>query len=264
MMKNLYHPRIAALRAQDLASAAAFTPEEPEALGRLNWHLHTPYALATGAWVEGELVGYLLAIRHEASAHLSDLVVPPTWMNEGIGTALMRHLIAECDRTGLPTQVVMSPPESADWFRRFDFKAQGELVSYTGGRHQQAHRAEVVPAGPEHWLAICHLDHRATGEDRSTWLREHDYLSRVWLEQGRVRGFLLPLAGEGLIIAEDPEVGLELQRWLLPVQDHVTLPVGQSEVHAHLVKQGYSPAPAFVRMVRGAALAWRAGLVFGW
>ncbi|MCB0786588.1 MAG: GNAT family N-acetyltransferase, partial [Flavobacteriales bacterium] len=208
--------------------------------------------------------GYLLAIRHEASAHLSDLVVPPTWMNEGIGTALMRHLIAECDRTGLPTQVVMSPPESADWFRRFDFKAQGELVSYTGGRHQQAHRAEVVPAGPEHWLAICHLDHRATGEDRSTWLREHDYLSRVWLEQGRVRGFLLPLAGEGLIIAEDPEVGLELQRWLLPVQDHVTLPVGQSEVHAHLVKQGYSPAPAFVRMVRGAALAWRAGLVFGW
>ncbi|MCB9179541.1 MAG: GNAT family N-acetyltransferase [Flavobacteriales bacterium] len=178
-MKNLYHPRIAALRAQDLATAAAFTPEEPEALGRLNWHLHTPYALATGAWVEGELVGYLLAIRHAASAHLSDLVVPTTWMNEGIGTALMDHLIAECIGTGLPTQVMMAPPESADWFRRLGFEAQGELVRYTGGRHQQAHRAEVVPAGPEHWLAICHLDRRATGEDRSTWLREHDYLSRV-------------------------------------------------------------------------------------
>ena len=264
MMKNLYHPRIAALRAQDLATAAAFTPEEPEALGRLNWHLHTPYALATGAWVEGELVGYLLAIRHAASAHLSDLVVPPTWMNEGVGTALMDHLIAECDRTGLPTQVVMAPPESADWFRRFDFKEQGELVRYTGGRHQQAHRAEVVPAGPEHWLAICHLDHRATGEDRSTWLREHDYLSRVWLEEGRVRGFLLPLAGEGLIIADHPAIGMELQRWLLPLKDHITLPTGQPEVHEHLVKQGYSPALAFVRMVREASLEWRAGMVFGW
>ena len=54
MMKNRYTPgTLAAARRQDLATAAAFTPEEPEVLGRLNWHLHTPYALATGAWVEG-------------------------------------------------------------------------------------------------------------------------------------------------------------------------------------------------------------------
>ena len=122
----------------------------------------------------------------------------------------------------------------------------------------------MVPAGPEHWLAICHLDRRATGEDRSTWLREHDYLSRVWLEQGRVRGFLLPLAGEGLIIADHPAIGLELQRWLLPLKDHITLPTCQPEVQEHLVKQGYSPAPVVVRMVRGATLVWRPEMVFGW
>ncbi|HOP44803.1 MAG TPA: hypothetical protein PLA11_14880, partial [Flavobacteriales bacterium] len=78
------------------------------------------------------------------------------------------------------------------------------------------------------------------------------------------RGFLLALAGEGLIIADHPIIGLELQRWQLPVQDHITLPAGQPEVHEHLVKQRYSPTPAFVRMVRGAAIPWQAGMVFGW
>ena len=57
---------------------------------------------------------------------------------------------------------------------------------------------------------------------------------------------------------------MELQRWLLPLKDHITLPTGQPEVHEHLVKQGYSPALAFVRMVREASLEWRAGMVFGW
>lgn len=39
---------------------------------------------------------------------------------------------------------------------------------------------------------------------------------------------------------------------------------GQPGVHEHLVKEGYSPAPAFMRMVRGAAIPWQAGIVFGW
>ena len=130
--------------------------------------------------------------------------MPPTWMNEGIGTAPMQDFIATCAREAPAHPGGDGPAGKRGLVPAFRLRAQGELVRYTGGRHQQAHRAEVVPAGPEHWLAICHLDRRATGEDRSTWLREHDYLSRVWLEQGRVRGFLLPLAGEGLIIADHP------------------------------------------------------------
>ncbi|MCB9169993.1 MAG: GNAT family N-acetyltransferase [Flavobacteriales bacterium] len=252
------------LEAGALKAAAALTPEEPEALGRLNWHLHTPYARAVGAWVEEELTGYALAIGHAHSAHGTDLVVPPHWMGEGVGTALVQVLLAEMERNGATAQVVLAPTESAGFFERFGFRAEGDFIRYTGGRHVQAALQEVVSVAPEHWLGIGHLDRRATGEDRSRWLREHDYLAKVWLELGRVRGFLLPLAGNGLIIADAPYIGLELQRWLLPVRDHITLPAGQEQVHAHLVKQGYVPEPHAVRLVRGAPLPRRPEMVYGW
>ncbi|MCB0792573.1 MAG: GNAT family N-acetyltransferase [Flavobacteriales bacterium] len=206
----------------------------------------------------------LYAEEVEKGAHGTDLVVPPHWMGEGVGTALLRALLAEMERNGATAQVVLAPTESLGFFERFGFRAEGDLIRYTGGRHVQAALQEVVSVAPEHWLGICHLDRRATGEDRSRWLREHDYLAKVWLELGRVRGFLLPLAGDGLIIADAPYIGLELQRWLLPVRDHITLPAGQEQVHAHLVKQGYVPEPHAVRLVRGAPLPWRPEMVYGW
>ena len=254
-------PRLAALRPQDLNAVHGLVPE---LLETVRWHVSTPYALALGARNGADLSGLLLAIRHATSAHLSTLYVHPDHRGTGVGPQLMRTALEDLERGGARSHVVMSPPEVTDYFGRFGFRPEGEFLRYAGGRHVQATMHAVVHAEPQHWLAICHLDRKATGEDRSEWLREHDFLANVWQEQGRVRGFLLALAGEGLIIADHPIIGLELQRWQLPVQDHITLPAGQPEVHEHLVKQRYSPTPAFVRMVRGAAIPWQAGMVFGW
>lgn len=77
-----------------------------------------------------------------------------------------------------------------------------------------------------------------------------------------MREFSLPLLGEGLIIADAPDVGLELQRWLFPTQEHILLPAGNA-AHEHLVKQGYSATPVGVRMVRGTPLAVRTAMCFG-
>ena len=259
-MIRMNKPRLAALRPQDLEAVYGLVPGLLESV---RWHVSTPYALAIGAWTGSELVGILLAVCHASSAHLSDLYVVPTRMNEGIGTALMEHLATTCASDQLATQVVLAEPDQVGWFQHLGFEAHGEFIRYIGGRHVQATMQAVVHAEPQHWLAICHLDRKAMGEDRSIWLREHDFLAYVWQEQGRVRGFLLALAGAGLIIADHPIVGLELQRWMLPVQDHITLPAGQPEAHEHLVQQGYRPVPACVRMVRGTPPPWRPELVFG-
>jgi len=52
----------------------------------------------------------------------------------------------------------------------------------------------------------------------------------------RIRGFSLLLLGEGLIIADALDVGLELQRWHFPVQEHLLMFDGNL-AHEHLTKQ---------------------------
>ena len=92
---------------------------------------------------------------------------------------------------------------------------------------------------------------------------EHIYLCVVYIEGTLVRGYSLSLLGEGLIIADAPDVGLELQRWHFPIQEHVLLPAG-NEAHEHLTKQEYTSTVEGVRMVRGVAPECRMEMCFAW
>ena len=100
------------------------------------------------------------------------------------------------------------------------------------------------------------------GVDREWLLREHAYLGSVYQEGTRVRGFSLPLFGHGLIVADSPEVGLELQRWLLPIQPYLRLPVGHLAAHGHLMARKYTATRAGIRMVRGDRPAFRPTMIY--
>lgn len=75
-------------------------------------------------------------------------------------------------------------------------------------------------------------------------------------------GLSLPLLGHGLFVADSPEVGLELQRWLLPIQPTLRLPVGHLAAHGHLIAHKYTAQPAGIRMVRGEGLAYRPVMIY--
>ena len=93
-------------------------------------------------------------------------------------------------------------------------------------------------------------------------LREHAYLGSVHVDGTRVRGYSLPLLGHGLIVADAPEVGLELQRWLLPIQPYLLLPVGHLAAHAHMIARKYTASAAGIRMVRGTRPLYRPEMIY--
>lgn len=236
--------------------------DEGEFQGRLLWHLHTPYALAFVATLNEELAGCVLGICHGQSAWFQDLAVHGLCTGEGVGKALTMAMLDAMEEAGCTAQMVLSTDEGEGFWERFGFVPQVELMEYTDIRSTEATEDNVDRLEPEHSMAVLHLDRIATGEDRSTWLREHFYLGQVYLEGARVRGFLLPLLGQGLIVADSPEVGHELQRWLLPVQDLVRLPVGHLQAHAHMVRAQASIRSAGLRMVRGDSPEFRPYMIY--
>ncbi|MBK8614676.1 MAG: hypothetical protein IPN85_14675 [Flavobacteriales bacterium] len=66
------------------------------------------------------------------------------------------------------------------------------------------------------------------------------------------------------MLADNAAVGLELQRWLLPHQQHIVVPEANAAACAHLHERKYMPESAGVRMVRGTLLPYRPESIYAW
>ncbi|MCB0783246.1 MAG: hypothetical protein KDC02_03280 [Flavobacteriales bacterium] len=122
-------------------------------------------------------------------------------------------------------------------------------------------RVELIT--PAHTLGLLHLDRQVSGQDRAPLLLEHRFAAQAWVQHGKVEGYLLPTLGRGLVVANTPTVGLELQRWLLPHQHEVLVPATNTAACEHLKERGYTGTIFGVRMEYGDPLAVDAQRLFG-
>ncbi|GAA5042590.1 GNAT family N-acetyltransferase [Streptomyces similanensis] len=87
-----------------------------------------------------EEIARLLAGTHPAGrAHeyLWMIGVAPRRQGEGLGAALIRHVLDRCDREGLPAYLEASSPRSAKLYERLGFAATGRTLD--------------LPDGPKMW-----------------------------------------------------------------------------------------------------------------
>ncbi len=226
-------------------------------LGRLRWSVRTPYAMAIGAVRWGEVEACGTALVSGATGRITALRGERPQEREAVAQAL----VAALEGAGCTGQLVHAAPADTAFWGALGFTAGTPLLRYTGGRFVQATWDGIELLEPHQRLGLLHLDRKASGEDRGTLLLEHEYLGRAYAERGAVQGFTLPLLGEGLIVATEPELGLELQRWHFPVQEHLLLWEGNS-AHLHLTARGYRPEPHALRMTRGTVPPHRPALLF--
>jgi GNAT superfamily N-acetyltransferase len=256
--------QIAPLLPADVQEAYHLETEETEILGQLLWYTHTPYAHAVKGYLDGELLGYAYGHMNGTTGWVRNVYVNPCYFNEGLGTALVQALLRWMEEQGAEAQGVVAPAATHPFWKKLGFEPEVELMAYGEGTFINATRDEVVHMEPQHLLGVLHLDRRATGEDRSEMIRDNIYLGSVYVEGTRVRGFLLTLLGRALIVADSPLVGLELQRWLLPIQSEIVLPVGQEEAAKHLVEMRNVPRPVGTRLWRGPAPEFHPEMIYAW
>lgn len=246
------------LQVHELDEAADGWPDEYELyLGRLRWHHSTAWAMALGAVEEEAVRGSGTAFHQGGLGRITAL----RGRTDDISHALLDALLHGLEQNDCAGQVVHAATGEEDFWREHGFVESTPLLRYTGGRFIQATWDSIVILDPQHRMGVMHLDRRASGEQRHELVLEHEYLGRVHEERGIVGGFSLALLGEGLTVASDPAVGLELLRWHFPVQEYVLLFEGNA-AHAHLSERGYRAEPIGTRMVRGEVPAHRPEMIF--
>ncbi|MBL7939857.1 MAG: hypothetical protein JNL43_10895 [Flavobacteriales bacterium] len=248
-----------------LPLASRLHPSTPDALlGHLRWCLATPYAEAWGLFRNDELLALATLVHFGNSARVGCFHASHPLCDVAQQQLLVNELLRSVEARGCATLTVQVPPKDMDFWKGCGFTEIGAFITYANGNFLEATRDEVALMQPAHTLALLHLDQHATGEDRRTLLLEHHFAAHAYVVDGRVRGALLPLLGNGSIVADDPAVGLELQRWLLPTQHRITVPETNSAACEHLLDRDYDAMGTSVRMVWGSAPAFNADMVFAW
>lgn len=68
---------------------------------------------------------------HEPHWYLPLIAADPSWINRGLGAALMKHALRRCDQDGLPAYLESSNPRNISLYERHGFKIIGEIQSGT-------------------------------------------------------------------------------------------------------------------------------------
>ncbi|WP_432758524.1 GNAT family N-acetyltransferase [Streptomyces virginiae] len=130
--------RVAATRAGKLLGAALWS--EPGSLKASPFGELTAlpaYALIYGFrnLPRGTEIERTLQAAHPSSPHwyLPALATDPAFQRAGIGTALMRQQLTQCERLGASVYLEASKPSNVPFYERLGFRITGEILLPGGG-----------------------------------------------------------------------------------------------------------------------------------
>ena len=250
------------------------------------FYVDVPFCLPFKIEDESGITALGCAILHLETAWLAHIIVAPDARRKGLGRTMTRALIHCAEQQGRATQLLIAtemgaPLYASLGFRRtcdYGFFRLREPVAETLPGHRPEdgpeHRPEAVsthlpdsvrPLEAADIAPILALDLGATGENRESLLRHQGGRGWVYVapNSGKVHGFYLPELGDGLIVADDDEAGVELMRVrMMHTSGRPALPVGNGTAVGFLAASGYELERTAPRMVRGGEDSLNHGMVF--
>jgi [ribosomal protein S18]-alanine N-acetyltransferase len=98
-------------------------------------------SICLGAFVDGELAGYVIVSRYVDAWHVMNLVVAPEHRRRGIATRLLRalfELTADDDRRGFTLEVRVSNDAAISLYEALGFRSQGVRRGYYTDNREDA------------------------------------------------------------------------------------------------------------------------------
>ena len=143
----------------------------------------SPGGVFVAEW-EGVPVATLCNIVSDGIGWIGMVLVDESHRRKGIATRLMRHAIAEMDRTGIPTARLDATPMGKSLYERLGFSVDYDLVRYEGKPSPHGVLDDAVrPAEESDYEEILALDARVKNINRRRVLTRffHECPDHLWV-----------------------------------------------------------------------------------
>lgn len=234
-------------------------PDWDDVTPAFRYYLKTSFCHVLKVVADGKPIGVGATIHHVDTIWLSHIMVHQDFRNQGIGNIITQALVAYAQEQGFKTIFLIATALGYPVYLKNGFVVETEYLHFKKRNPEQVFQPSerIRPLTSRDQEAVFYLDEITTGEKRIEKLKEGLMDAVVFEDHGKVQGFYLPALGDGIIVADNPEAGIDLMKYRLQQKFNAALPEGNTAGVEFLMANDFELVMAPKRMRLGEPRKWR-------
>lgn len=254
------------IKNKDLREVRQLQPEGwSDIIPEFEYYINNDFCFPVKVVDDKKITGIGSAIILKNTAWLAHIIVDRKYRGRGIGSQIVEYLLKIIREQSVDTCLLIATEPGLPVYQKTGFKIITEYVFLKRIKPWIAYAdsKRILPYKSDYYSMITELDRKISGEDRKVLIDKFLKKSLVYVENNMVNGFFLPGLGEGLIIADTVEAGLELMKIKYSVYDKAILPADNYHGIEFLKQNGFMEADTKgTRMILGKNMTWRPEMIY--
>ena len=212
-----------------------------------------------------KIIGVGVSIIFGKTGWLAHIIVDKKNRIKGIGSQIFQLLLNDMKRKSVETFLLIATKLGEPIYRKAGFKVISEYMKFKREKPfiEMPTSKQIVLYRDKYYSELMNLDKSISGENREPLISRHLDDALLYLENNKCAGFYLPNLGEGLILAAEPEAGLELMKAKFAKADTAIIPNENLLGIDFLEKTGFiNTGKKGKRMILGVDIDWKPKCVF--
>ena len=227
-------------------------PDWTDITPHYEYYLNSPQCSPIKIMEDDTIVGVGAAIRHADSAWLAHIVTHPNHRKKGVGAFITQSLVNLL--SDFETIYLVATPLGQPVYRKLGFVDEMDFVWMQGEPLDLEYDTTYIrPMEEKDKSTVLAFDQKIFSEDRITRICQHWEKALVWDENGTIEGYYFPTLSEGVIVANNPTVGLNFVKLRLKTTGLTIIPLANKAVHEYLTGLGCKETITAKRMRLGKA-----------
>lgn len=232
----------------------------------MNSHLGKKYFYAIVAELDEKIVGIANAITNGSVSWLGNIIVPEKYRRKGIGKALTNNLIAYSRGKECSSIVLVATELGEKVYSKLGFRKEMDYVFFESKKLEYKPVLDKVEKlDKNYYTQVLELDHKATAENRHDFLK--NYLAYGWIYKEKncqeINGYFLPGLGNGLIVANNTEAGVNLLQFKHSMNKQpAVVPASNTKAIDFLVLKGFTETDRLPKMFLNKEPNWRPDFIY--
>lgn len=239
-------------------------PGWDSALPAIDFYTKSNFCFPFKIRIGTKIAGTGTAIINNKTAWLAHIIVHPEYRNRGLGKIITEHLVNTAYSKGCETIYLLATEIGEPVYKKLGFETETEYVFYLGNSTPSPliQSENIVLFKNEFKDQISALDRHTSGEDRMFHLEQYLSDGLVFFKEKTVHGYYLPGFGDGLIIADTNQAGIELMKLRLRSKNFAVFPVDNLRALEFMMLYNFRPERTQKRMRLGKKRNWQASNIY--
>jgi GNAT superfamily N-acetyltransferase len=232
----------------------------------LQLHFGQAYFYAVVYTLSGKVVGTGNAIINGTIGWLANIIVSENHRNQGIGTAITKHLMVYLAGKNCKTQLLIATELGEPIYQKLGFVKNSTYRFFRSDRLLKSPEdTHLVKFKKSDLSEILKMDRQILGDDRAYLITRCYQDGWIYKENNKIIGYYLPNMGRGPVVATDKDIGFLLLQLKHNEPNRRTAIPRENQTAIHfLLNNDFEYFNNCARMSIGEEIAWQPECIFSY